>query len=377
MHSSISNSDIQRESRTNVIGNVCLGEKATPRREDLEQAAGNQRSASFKFDVRSPRHCAVLLLVLCALFCLAAELSARFAFPRISRVEKRIESEKKAALLLSRNTGEPAVLLVGNSLFEKGINVPVLQQNLTGYRVRRFAVSNTSFLDWYYGLRRLFSEGSRPQVVVLGLTPRNMTLERRFEGDVSARELLRTEDVRDLGRELQKDNTSLSNLYFSNLSSFYGGRTQFRKWFLMKIMPDVETLASALRPPAAPDPPYSAMLAIGEERLNMLNTLCAEHGAKFIYVAPPVIASGRDGLSALQEAGRRSEVPVLAPILPGELGRQYFADGVHLTDEGALRFTTALSFKLKPALVSSSTAMLATNLNTSTPYRDANRSLKK
>lgn len=327
------------------------------------------RSALFGFDPGSPRHCAVVLLVFCSLFCVTAELAARFGFPRISRIQRRIESEKKAALLLSGNSHEPAVLLVGNSLFECDINVPALQQDLAGYRVRRFVVSATSFLDWYYGLRRLFGEGSSPQVVVLGLTPRNMALDGRFEGDLSAHVLVRTEDVLDLGRELKRDNTSLSNLYFSNLSAFYGGHTQFRKWLLTKIMPDVETLAWALRPPGAPDPPYPVMLARAEERLRILNILCAQHGAKLIFVAPPEMSPRLDGLSALQEAGMRTGVPVLAPIRPGELERQYFKDGVHLTDEGALRFTSALSSDLRPALTRFSSAMLATNSATSTTYR--------
>jgi hypothetical protein len=38
------------------------------------------------------------------------------------------------------------------------------------YRIEVFPIENTWFLDWYFGLDRLFSEGARPAIIALCLT---------------------------------------------------------------------------------------------------------------------------------------------------------------------------------------------------------------
>jgi len=310
-----------------------------------------------KFNPRSPWHCSVLLFVLSAFYCGSAELAARYAFPRVSRVRGRIEAERNAARKLARAGDRPAVLFVGNSLFERGIDVPQLRQDLPNYNVARFVVSDTSYFDWYYGLQRLFSEGSRPQIVVVGLSTRNLVLQ-RIEGDLSANLLIRTADVNRVGDRLRKDNTAVSNLYFSNLSAFYGDRTQFRKWLLTTIMPDVESLGSSFRPKPVPDLAPPQLLEVAQQRLQAMQKVCADNGATLVLVIPPTLNREEDAIAAVQEAGKRAGVPVLSPIHPGELGPEYFRDGVHLTDAGAVRFTSSLSSDLLHSLPDSFRASL-------------------
>jgi hypothetical protein len=243
------------------------------------------------------------------------------------------------------------MLVVGNSLFERGINIPVLQQELPGFTVQRFVVSDTSFLDWYYGLRRIFAEGGKPRVVVLGLSTRNL-LAQRIEGALSANILIRTSDVLRVGRDLHYDNTAVTNLYFENLSAFFGGSTQFRKWLLTGvIMPDLQQLAAGLKAKTPPLPASAEVIAEAAPRLQMLNQLCAENGVRLVFVVPPTGDQGADSdIPAVETAGGRADVVVLVPIGPGELGPQYFSDGAHLTDAGALKFTSALSSALRRTL---------------------------
>src|SRR5260370_34861242 len=71
----------------------------------------------------------------------------------------------------STGPGEPpSVLLVGNSLLLHGVELDRLQA-LTSSRMRIYPIflEATGYYDWLYGLRRLFRQGARPQVVVVGV----------------------------------------------------------------------------------------------------------------------------------------------------------------------------------------------------------------
>lgn len=294
------------------------------------------------------KNCSVLLLTLWGGLCLTSELAARFAFPKISRVYRRIESERKAVLNL--NGQRPGILFVGNSLFEKGLVMNAMQEQMSGYEVRRYVISATSSLDWYYGLRKVMDEGVRPQFVVGGFSARQL-LTPSVEGDLSVHLLVRTSDIKNLGHELHTDNTALSELYFANLSGFYGARTQFRKWLLAIMMPDIERLAVAITPPNQAYVFDENMIESVTEQLKRMNQVCSKIGARFILVVPPTQSlQDAAAVPVLREAGRRAGVDVLFPIAPGELSPTLFADGIHLTPEGALRFTSTLSSDLRKAM---------------------------
>lgn len=295
----------------------------------------------------SSQRCAVLLLMMWIAFCAVAELSASHLFSKISRVRSRIDAEQKAAYSLRDADGRHAVLFVGNSLFERGINVELMQSGLTGYNVKRYVVSDTSYLDWYYGMRRLFREGAQPKTVVIGLTA-NQLLAQRIEGDLSANLLIRTRDVFSVGRDLHLNNTALSNLYFANISAFYGGRTQFRKWLLAKVMPDIDLLSSSIRPPGRVLSADAKAAAEATARLRSLNALCQENGARLILVIPPTLERNSESIVAtVEESGREAGVLVLVPVRPGAMPPGMFIDGFHLNETGAAQFTTLLSAKLK------------------------------
>src|ERR1700745_58427 len=106
-----------------------------------------------------------LLLTVVSLYCGALEVITRLKFTRISRVQRRIENDKGAALSLEASTGNGSttVLLVGNSLLVQGIDPDKLRQEMAPrYYSVVFGVENTQYTDWYFGLRSLFAQGSRP-----------------------------------------------------------------------------------------------------------------------------------------------------------------------------------------------------------------------
>src|SRR5437667_2833929 len=104
--------------------------------------------SSFKTQQATKAHI-TLLLVLCALFCMSVEFVTARYFGRVSRVEKRRETEYRAALAIRPAKGEhkTSVLVAGNSLLLRGVDFPELQQNLRPQvELERTVFDNTSYL---------------------------------------------------------------------------------------------------------------------------------------------------------------------------------------------------------------------------------------
>lgn len=323
--------------------------------------------------LNSSRASSVILLALLVLLSLAAEVSARFAFPKISRIRQRIETEREIARHLKSEPQKPAIFVIGNSLFERGVDINSLQTQLSDYKVVRFVMSDTSYFDWYYGLKRLFSEGARPQAVILGLTARQL-LTNRIEGSLSTNLLIRTADIAHIAQDLNKSNTGLSNMYFDNLSAFYGGSTQFRKWLLAtELMPDLQRLSVALSPSIQPLPQSSEIIRISSARLLAISEVCREYGARFILVVPPSPSQSEAQFGPLKQAGYQSGVDVLAPAENQEFAASLFSDGLHLNSAGENKFTLLLASSLKQKLSDRVNAQLSIRTETRT---ETNRFIK-
>src|SRR5581483_955276 len=110
------------------------------------------------------------LLALLVILCLGVEVGTRCEFARVSRIQDRISGEKEAFLALRPGTaGSPRnVVLVGNSLLLAGVDIPLLNTlSSGGFSYSRLVIEQTQYADWFFGLRRLLSEGARPDAVVL------------------------------------------------------------------------------------------------------------------------------------------------------------------------------------------------------------------
>ena len=270
-----------------------------------------------------------------ALFCIAIEGLTRFGFSHISRIEARISHDHKAALAI-RKSDRPTVLLVGNSLMLEGIDYPQLQDSLAPRAyVVRFPIEQTQYFDWYYGLRRLFAEGSQPQMVVLCMSAEHL-ITSRIRGDYSAYYLFRLADIPQIRGDIHYDLTKTSGLVLSRFSLFYAGRSPLRNFLLVRADPAYAGMLQGLAAPQAHFPPDREMERIAEVRLAALRELCAAHGARFIYL---LAAGFGPGEAPLVEAGARSHTDVMVPFHLNELGRDKFRDGFHLNAVGARMFT--------------------------------------
>ncbi len=285
---------------------------------------------------------ALVLGVLCS-----AELSARFLFPHISHIEGRIAQDRREVMAIRAPTvGDPrTVLLVGNSLLLLGLDYPKLRAALApDQRAVRYVVENTEYLDWYYGLRRLFAAGIRPATVVLCLNPQQ-TLDRGFLGDYSAHALFQASDLFAVSREAGLDHTQLSELVFAHWSAFYADRATIRNYILNRSDPGYAAVLHRLADQNSPAlPPSSEAIAQSRLRLRAIKQLCLENGSDFVLLIPPALLGQPD---LLAEAGALEGVDVDVPVPVGALSSDFFLDGFHLNDKGADIFTTALAKDLR------------------------------
>ena len=291
-----------------------------------------------------------LLLGGLALSAVAAELLGPILFTHLSRIQRRIKQEYGEAVTLraAADDGRPTLLLAGNSLLLQGIDFPRFQKELQPrYHAARFVVEGTQYLDWYFGLRRLFRAGSRPRVVVLLMSSPNL-VSSATRGEYFAHFLLNSRDVFALAKMARLDNTTASNYLMASWSGWLGSRVELRKFLLSKSIPGIEgmTRLMAVMPPTTPMSDFHRPLIF--LRLQELNRLCQKYGSEFVFILPPT-PNKKEDLSIAEAAGSAAGMVVLVPSLPGEMPTGLYEDGYHLNPEGASLFTSELIDRLKAA----------------------------
>jgi hypothetical protein len=292
----------------------------------------------------------VLLGALFAYFC-ALEAVTRVAFPRINHVWRTIEADHVHAVSLRPDTPGKSLsmLIVGNSYLEVGVNRDSLQQEITpNFSLAYMPMSGTSYLDWYFGLRRLFAEGSRPAIVGVCLSTRDLLSDSTYGGSF-ANSLMLKRDIFKVKQESHLDNTAMTDYLFANSSSWMGHRGEIHNWLLRKTAPSINDLVPYFKPKSRPLPPTSEVLAKALPRLRLLNELCRENGVRFFLLIPPT-RDVNDASNELQAAAAREGMLVVLPFQHAELPEDVFIDGAHLNPQGAALFTERLGPTLLQSL---------------------------
>ncbi len=311
--------------------------------------------------ISSSKHPAIfytkLLVGLCVLLVLVFELLSDFLLKRHSETYARVSQQyAEAVKMRPAKAGDPAsVLMVGNSLLLYGVDVDRLK-NLTAGRVYVCPIflEATAYHDWYYALQRLFREGSRPQVVVLGVGV-NGFLANTVRQDYVPLMLFDLRDSLSVASDLHMDRTATSNLLLAHSSVFWDTRSVLRTQILRHTVPHYQELVELLKAPAA-IPPAPQFQAISNSRIEQLRALCAAHGARLILLVPPT-PSSENAVHQLTIASQRAGVDTLVPIDPTALSAKYYlSDELHLNSEGAARFTAALADLLPQTVVRESMA---------------------
>jgi hypothetical protein len=295
-------------------------------------------------------------LGICAILMIALEMSSAYLLKHYSPTYSRISRQFDTAVQMRpAKPGEPrGVLMVGNSLLLSAVEVDRLQE-LTSASMRIYPIflEATGYYDWLYTLQRMFRQGARPQVVVVGVGVNNF-LGNTLRQDYVPMLFLDARDTLAVASDLDLDRTATSNLLLAHASTFWDTRGPIRTQILNHLVPHLEELFLLVNArPAIPAGREFEGIAI--PRLQRMRRVCEEHGAKLILLVPPTLSS-ESAVSQMTYAAQEAGVDVSVPIDPAALSAKFYQrDGMHLNSEGAMLFTSALARDLPERVVSHDT----------------------
>jgi lysophospholipase L1-like esterase len=285
-----------------------------------------------------------ILAVVCAALIVTLEISSDYLLRHNSETYARVSQQyAQAVRVRPAKPGEPTpILMVGNSLLLEGVDVKRLQKLTSGQmHIYPIFLEATGYYDWFYGLRRLFREGARPSVVVLGVGV-NSFLADSVRQDYAPLMLFDLRDSLGVASDLKMDHTATSNLLLAHSSVFWDTRSVLRTQILRHTIPHYRELVSLLKPQPA-IPPAPVFDSIANPRLERLRDLCQSYGARLILLIPPTPGS-TEAVRSLTLAAQKANVETLVPIDPDVLSVKYYQpDELHLNSQGAALFTSALA----------------------------------
>jgi hypothetical protein len=286
-----------------------------------------------------------LILVGIVIIGLACEAITQSWFHRASKINLRIAQEYRdvSALRPYSASGEPTMVLLGNSLLLEAVDYSDLKSDLAHqYDLHRLAFEQTEYLEQYYLLRTLLRNGSRPHYVVLCISG-NHLIGDEIRGEFMDR-YLDAVDVASLGMRRHLDSTTMSSQLFAHFSDWFANRGEIRKFVLGTAMPDVRSLTTVLAWQPAVSVSNEEARRKAEPRLREFKALCDQYGVRLIVLVPPAI---RDvDASTLSSVAKTLDIPLLMPEKPGEMSPALFRDGFHLTPTGAKIFTEKVRSQL-------------------------------
>ena len=105
-----------------------------------------------------------------------------------------------------------------------GVALPVLKAHLKAHYVPvPYFVLGSNYYDWFFGLKRLFAEGMRPEYILLGLSPDQLATS-DLRGDISARYMVQQSDLINVVRQTHMDATRASEFILAHYSEYYNTR---------------------------------------------------------------------------------------------------------------------------------------------------------
>ncbi|HMK44295.1 MAG TPA: hypothetical protein VK445_09175 [Dissulfurispiraceae bacterium] len=301
------------------------------------------------YSVRVLKRATALFLAVMLLVCAALEIGTRSFIYRSSASLGRINNELQAAMKLDRQTSPKTALIVGNSLLIADIDIAEANRRLTrGWSLQRFAIEQTTYLDWYFGIRKLFAYGSRPAAIIVCLEPRHL-LEPTLRTDLFMHYLLNTADILPVNRMVHLTPTETSDLFFASTSTFYGLRREIRKNFLVRILPDFPQLTALIT--VFPHIPVDnrELLTAGMARLEAMHNIAVQEDTPFIFMLMPPVDASQIGV--FQQISHETFIPIVIPLTNDRIDKSILEpDDYHLNEAGRRIFTWKMADLLKEAL---------------------------
>jgi len=309
--------------------------------------SGSDTSAESGRHAPASANAVLVLLALIAIFLAGIEIFTRQFVVRMSRVEAREQREYASAAAARPSRGRKIFLLLGNSLMGQGVRADEVRAALEPeLDVRRLYVDDTGFYDFFYGMRRLYADGARYNAVFVFLTPRQL-IRPGVRGDYFAYRLMLASDALKVARDAGLNRTDASNLFFANVSAFFGLRTEIRKVLLGRLMPGLPALMGAIANDRGAALTDQEIYHGATVRLTAFRELAAAQNSRIILVIPPQIEP--EGVEVTKLAGSQAGIKIVT-VPFNVTGPSDFSDGFHLNPEGARKYTAALIPELARAL---------------------------
>jgi hypothetical protein len=286
----------------------------------------------------------ISLIAICVVLSSTLETASNYLLKHHSETYDRVSQQYADAVKV--RPGKPGaplpILMVGNSLLLDGIDLNRLHE-LTSPRMQIHPVflEATGYYDWFYGLERLFREGSKPKVVVVGVGV-NPFVANTVRQEYVPLMLFDLHDSLRVASDLQMDRTATSNLVLAHSSVFWDTRSVIRTQILRRFIPGYRELIALLKPPPVASAPEEFAATLNE-RVRRLRELCEAHGAGLILLVPPTPSSA-ELVRQMTRISHDLGVDTLVPLDPEMLSPTYYQpDELHLNSEGAALFTAALA----------------------------------
>ena len=249
----------------------------------------------------------------------------------------------------------PPCFLAGNSCLEYGVDLVQLQASLSSVvRIQRLMVLASTYEDWYYGLKKIFREGSRPQYVALMLSPMQLSLNFPTS-ELSAVYLYSGSDLGRVADDQHMSPTERATLYITHYSPFWGSREATRHW-KQKTLPGYEAAMKIQSQRLSQQHDFQ----LDPQRIQDLKLLCARYNTELILVIPPTgQPADTVGADQVHAAARAIGVSVLQPLPNTSVDSTYYQDdGYHLNAKGSRLFTSLLVGALREPIHSSALASM-------------------
>jgi hypothetical protein len=297
-----------------------------------------------------------LLIMLIAMILVMAECVARFIFPRVSQMDRRMTEEVRAAAIVGTQLSpEPAVLLLGNCLLEDSVKMDVLQSALPQpWRAHRVLIEDAFYIEWLEGVRGLLKGGARPKLITLMLSPQQL-VSNAMRGPYVAYHLLGAKESMSAGLRARYGLTDLSGLLIGHFSAAYGLRAELRSNAFGRVVPQAEELAQIFSRGASLMPALSAarLSELGHARLLEFKEMCAQFGVACAYMTPPYQGHDPRVKEAVQMAdklGMRAEQWYYPDTF---FPKDFKADGYHMNSIGASAYTDKVAKVLQQIIIES------------------------
>jgi len=283
-----------------------------------------------------------LLLALISVLLVLFEVGTRaFAIPA-SRIESTIDSER--LLFESAVSPQNSVLIVGNSLTQAGVQAEQLNGLVGGVpQIYRYAIAQTVYFDWRYGLAPILANDRAPATLLLLLSPEQFA-SKGGRGDYSALRLIHLGELLPYMGALDMHPTDMSKLVLSHFSAYYGFRNELRKNVIGRLVPGVPALMQGLNARAAVSAPVDTALL--RRRFSDLRSLSVKNRRQLLVGVPPLL--DQEANTELTCSIARSEgLRCLMPRQFSSYSMADFSDGFHLSASGSAKFMAELAKQLK------------------------------